>query len=209
MNVRNMIEKQIKARGITDQKVISALETVKRHKFVPEELRDKSYGDYPLCIGEGQTISQPYIVSLMTEILDLNKTSKILEVGTGSGYQTAVLAEIGAQVYSIERIEILARRAEKLLDELGYLNISIKIGDGALGWIEYSPFDAIVVTCAATEVPLALKEQLAEGGKMIIPVGDHFFQELVLLTKTDGYIKHKDIISVRFVPMVRDEKTNY
>jgi len=204
-----MINTQIKSRGIKDKKVLEAMLKVERHKFVPEESKDLAYKDHPLSIGEGQTISQPYIVALMTEILKLDSTKNVLEVGTGSGYQAAVLGEICNKVYSIEIVKILGERAKTLLSKLGYKNINVKIGDGYKGWEEHAPFDAIIVTCAPTHIPEPLKEQLAEGGKMIIPVGGSFVQELVLLTKKNGKIIEKNVISVRFVPMVKDNGLVY
>ncbi|MBL7136429.1 MAG: protein-L-isoaspartate(D-aspartate) O-methyltransferase [Candidatus Marinimicrobia bacterium] len=198
-----MVKIQIEARGITDKKVLSAMRKVERHRFVPPEYQDQAYGDFPLPIGMGQTISQPYIVALMTEVLDLDSTKKVLEIGTGSGYQAAVLAEICDSVYTIEIIDILGKRAEKLLSIMGYTNIKVKIGDGYQGWKEYVPFDAIIVTCAPLQIPQPLKDQLIEGGKMVIPVGMRFAQELVLLTKIKGKIRKTSIIPVRFVPMIR------
>lgn len=195
-----MVEKQIKARGVKDKKVLDAMLKVERHKFVPEKIRKYAYEDYPLPIGEGQTISQPYIVAFMTEQLSLKGKEKVLEIGTGSGYQAAILAEICKEVYSIEIIPSLAIQAEKLLKELKYKNIKIKIGDGFLGWEEYSPFDAIIVTCAPKEIPKPLIDQLAEGGRMIIPVGE-YFQDLILVKKTKGKISKKKVLPVRFVPM--------
>lgn len=204
-----MVESQIKARGIKNQEVLDAMLKVERHLFVPAELAGQAYSDNPLPIGEGQTISQPYIVALMTEVLDLEKTSRVLEIGTGSGYQAAVLAEICDSVYSIEIFESLASKARDLLTILGYKNITIKSGDGYAGWKEHSPFDAIIVTCAPTEIPEPLKEQLAEGGKMVIPVGESYDQELVLLEKHKGKIIEKAIVPVRFVPMVNPSGKKY
>ena len=204
-----MVSEQIEARGISNKKVLEALRKVERHKFVPTKYRNRAYDDYPLPIGEGQTISQPYIVALMTEVLDPDSTKKILEIGTGSGYQAAVLAETFQSVYTIEIIETLGKRAEKQLSETGYNNVMVKIGDGYLGWKEYSPFDAIIVTCSPTHIPEPLKEQLAEGGKMVIPVGEHNSQELVLLTKEKGEIKKKKIIPVLFVPMFGQDGKRY
>jgi protein-L-isoaspartate(D-aspartate) O-methyltransferase len=201
----NMVRTQIMARGITDKAVIEAMKKVERHLFVPEVYIQQAYGDHPLPIGYGQTISQPYIVAFMTEILKLDKSSKVLEVGTGSGYQAAILAEICDSVYTIEIVEELGNRAKKLFKELGYNNIKVKIGDGYEGWDEYSPYDAIIVTCAPTHVPEPLEDQLKEGGRMIIPVGERYIQELVLLTKKNDTLRHSSVLDVRFVPMV-DEK---
>jgi protein-L-isoaspartate(D-aspartate) O-methyltransferase len=203
-----MVKSQIESRGISSTKVLKALRNVARHKFVPEQYQSEAYQDHPLPIGEGQTISQPYIVALMTEVLDLTPDEKVLEIGTGSGYQAAVLAEICKHVYTIEIIETLGEKAVSLLKELGYTQIKVKIGDGYQGWPEHAPFDAIIVTCAPTHIPTPLKQQLAEGGKMVIPVGKTFSQQLVLLEKKKGKIVQKAIIPVRFVPMVgKDEKT--
>lgn len=204
-----MVQGQIQRRGIKNEKVLSVLEKVERHRFVPEEYRNSAYEDRPLPIGEGQTISQPYIVALMTEVLDLDSTEKVLEIGTGSGYQAAVLAEICDSVYTIEINAVLGRRAEKLLDDLGYDNIKVKVGDGYQGWKEYSPFDAIIVTCAPSHIPQPLKDQLAEAGKLVIPVGDSFTQELVLMTKVKGELEQKDVIPVIFVPMIKENGTRY
>jgi len=209
MKRETMVESQIKERGIKNQEVLNAMLKVERHLFVPAEIAAQAYTDNPLPIGEGQTISQPYIVALMTEVLDLTETSKVLEIGTGSGYQAAVLAEICDSVYSIEIFESLASKARDLLKILGYKNITIKSGDGYAGWKEHSPFDAIIVTCAPTEIPEPLTEQLAEGGKMIIPVGESYAQELVLLEKHNGKIKEKAIVPVRFVLMITPSGEKY
>ncbi len=201
----NMVESQIKRRGISDENVLAAMNKVERHLFVPKEYLKKAYEDSPLPIGEGQTISQPYIVAFMTEILKLDKTKKVLEIGTGSAYQAAVLSEVAGKVFTIELIESLGKKAKTLLKNLDYNNVEVKIGDGYLGWKKHAPFDAIIVTCSPTHIPEKLKEQLAEGGLMIIPVGQRFSQELILLKKKNGKIKQTDVIAVRFVPM-KDEK---
>lgn len=198
-----MVETQIKNRGIKDEKVLQAMLKVPRHLFVEEALRDQAYGDFPLPIGEGQTISQPYIVALMTEALELKGTERVLEVGTGSGYQTAILAEIALWVYTIEKYPVLQERAKRLLlKELGYKNITFKIGDGSLGWKEAAPFDAIIVTAASPQIPPPLIEQLAEGGRMVIPVGDEFSQMLVKCIKKGGNLHQKNLEPVRFVKLV-------
>lgn len=197
---KKMVETQIKARGIKDEKVLAAMEKVERHRFVPERYREVAYEDTPLPIGEGQTISQPYIVGLMTELLELKGNEKVLEIGTGSGYQAAILAELARDVYTIEIIKVLAERAEKRLKESGYKNIKVKYGDGYLGWKENAPFDGIIITCAPPYIPKPLLEQLAEGGRMVIPVGD-YYQELKLVRKVHGKIIEKSIAPVRFVPM--------
>jgi protein-L-isoaspartate(D-aspartate) O-methyltransferase len=201
----NMVRTQIISRGITDKAVIEAMRKVERHLFVPDVYVQQAYGDHPLPIGYGQTISQPYIVAFMTEILKLDKSSKVLEVGTGSGYQAAICAEICDSVYTVEIVEELGDRAKQLFKNLGYTNIEVKIGDGYQGWAEHSPYDAIIVTCAPTHVPEPLEDQLKEGGRMIIPVGERYIQELVLLTKKNDTLRQSSVLDVRFVPMV-DEK---
>jgi protein-L-isoaspartate(D-aspartate) O-methyltransferase len=195
-----MVETQIKARGVRDPRVLSALLKVERHRFVPEEYLNSAYSDQPLPIGEGQTISQPYIVALMTELLELKGDEKVLEIGTGSGYQAAILAEVAKEVYTIEIIESLASMAKKLLLELGYQNIKVKAGDGYLGWPEVAPFDAIIVTAAPDHIPKPLIEQLKEGGRMVVPVGT-YTQELKKIVKQSGKIETTDVIPVIFVPM--------
>jgi len=204
-----MVRDQIEARGINDSRVIKALKKVKRHLFVPEKQHVSAYADSPLPIGEDQTISQPYIVAFMTEVLRLRKTDRVLEIGTGSGYQAAILAEICDEVYSIEIIKSLGSRAAGVLKKLGYTNVSVRVGDGYKGWEEHAPFDAIIVTCAPSEIPEPLKEQLAEGGRMIIPVGGAFPQHLVLLKKKNGSIKEEAVLSVMFVPMVNKKGAKY
>ncbi|MGE4358095.1 MAG: protein-L-isoaspartate(D-aspartate) O-methyltransferase [Candidatus Omnitrophota bacterium] len=199
-----MVSLQIEARGINNELVLRAMRKVKRHLFVPPAYRPFAYEDRPLPIGYGQTISQPYIVALMTDLLGLKGNEKVLEIGTGSGYQAAILAELAQEVYTIEILEPLAKKAEKLLKDLGYTNIFVKQGDGFLGWPEKAPFDAIIVTCAPEEIPSPLIEQLKEGGRMVIPVGENY-QVLKLVEKREGSIYIKDIIPVIFVPMVRDQ----
>lgn len=200
----NMIKTQIEARGVKDKAVLAVMRKVERHKFVPQELLHAAYADMPLPIGRGQTISQPYIVALMTELLQLKGKEKVLEIGTGSGYQAAILAELVKEVYTIEILPELVKRAEKLLKDLNYKNIRVKCGDGYAGWPEFSPFDVIIVTCAPEEIPSALIEQLTEGGRMVIPVGVAH-QELKLLIKSGGKIQQKAIIPVRFVPMIKSK----
>lgn len=201
-----MVESQIIARGIRNTAVIQAMLNVPRHAFVPEELRDEAYNDNPIPVGLGQTISQPYIVALMTELLNPARGRKILEVGTGSGYQSAVLAETGCDLYTIEIVENLAERARLILENLGYSNITYKIGDGYQGWEEHAPFDGIIVTAAPGHVPARLLEQLGINGKMVIPVGDES-QELQLVEKTDTGITKKRITAVRFVPMTGESES--
>ncbi len=195
-----MVETQIKSRGVKDERVLVAMRKVERHRFVPEPYVSLAYSDQPLPIGEGQTISQPYIVALMTELLELKGEEKVLEVGTGSGYQAAILAELAKEVYTIEIIETLATSAKRLLLELGYQNIQVRTGDGYLGWPEAAPFDAILVTCAPDHIPKPLIEQLKEGGRLVLPVGTHS-QELKKVVKRSGGVETKDIIPVIFVPM--------
>lgn len=206
---KRMVSGQIVARGITDQKVIQAMINVERHLFVPKNIERMAYEDRPLPIGEGQTISQPYIVALMTETLELNKNMKVLEIGTGSGYQAAILAEIVKEVYTIEIVEALGLKAKSTLDNLNYKNINFRIGDGYKGWAENAPFDAIIVTCAPADIPKPLEAQLKEGGKMIIPLGGSITQELVLFEKQNGKLIKKVVAPVRFVPMVRNDGKRY
>ena len=196
----SMVRNQIIARGITDTLVIKAMTDIPRHEFVPTQYQHMAYGDFPLPIGEGQTISQPYIVALMTEEIELTPADRVLEIGTGSGYQAAVLAIICAEVYSIEIVPSLAERASRLLSEMGYDNVHVKCGDGFLGWPEAAPFDAVIITCAPKTVPQPLIEQMAEGGRLIVPLGDDF-QMLTLLRKKDGEVTRDELIPVRFVPM--------
>jgi protein-L-isoaspartate(D-aspartate) O-methyltransferase len=195
-----MVKTQIIDRGILDKNVINAMKLVKRHLFVDESNWQYAYSDHPVPIGYGQTISQPYIVAFMTDILHLKSTDKVLEIGTGSGYQAAVLAKIAKQVYSIEIVDPLGKRAKKLFAELKYNNISVKIGDGYKGWKEHAPFDAIIVTAAPNHIPKPLIKQLKDGGIMIIPVGSSY-QELVLLKKHKGKLHKNAVLPVRFVPM--------
>lgn len=197
-----MVEDQIASRGIKDPRVIAAMKKVPRHHFVEEALQKQAYSDHPLPIGEKQTISQPYMVALMTEALQLTGTEKVLEIGAGSGYQTAILAELAQKVYSVERIRSLAIRARQLLYELGYFNVEIKIFDGTYGWLEKSPFEAIVVTAGAPDIPQPLIDQLAVGGRMVIPVGDAFAQDLIRVTKTAEGMKKEDLGGCRFVKLI-------
>lgn len=200
---KNMVEHQLKSRDISDEKVLEAMEKVPRHLFVSPRYRNQAYEDHPLPIGEGQTISQPYIVALMTQYLDLSQGEKVLEIGTGSGYQAAVLSHLTDQVYSIEIREKLAQKAAQRLTQLDYESVTVKCGDGYFGWKKQAPFDAIIVTCAANHVPPPLMNQLKEGGKLIIPLGSvRYFQTLTLVTKVDGKPKVKHISGVRFVPMI-------
>jgi protein-L-isoaspartate(D-aspartate) O-methyltransferase len=195
-----MVSSQIVRRGVSDKLVLAAMRKVPRHEFVPEGLEPRAYEDNPLPIGENQTISQPYIVARMTELLELEGGEKVLEIGTGSGYQAAVLAEIAREVYTIEIIESLTRTAEARLKKMGYKNITVKHGDGYQGWKEHAPFDGVIVTAAPDHIPQPLVDQLKVGGRMVIPVGSRF-QELKLLTKTEEGVKEKSVIPVSFVPM--------
>lgn len=204
-----MVNEQIIPRGVKGADVIKAMKSVERHLFVPREYIPMAYADRPLPIGYGQTISQPYIVAYMTEILELEPGDRVLEIGTGSGYQAAVLAEICDRVYTVEVVPPLGERARSLLKKLGYSNVVFKIGDGYKGWKEYAPFDAIIVTCSPTHIPEPLKRQLAEGGRMIIPVGERFVQQLVYLVKKDGKLQTKAVLPVSFVPMVDEKGKGY
>lgn len=199
---KQMVEEQMIARGITGKETINAFLKVKRHLFVPEEFRNRAYGDHPVPIGQGQTISQPYIVAFMTQILNLSKNDRVLEIGTGSGYQAAILGELSDHVFTIEINEPLGRKATVLLKELGYSSVKVKIGDGYKGWKEHAPFDAIIVTCAPSHIPQPLKEQLKEGGRMIIPVGEAFDQKLLYIQKINNELKQQAEFPVLFVPMV-------
>ncbi|WP_372650488.1 protein-L-isoaspartate(D-aspartate) O-methyltransferase [Draconibacterium sp.] len=206
---RKMVESQLKNRGIGNELVLDAFLQVPRHEFVLPEYIKWAYTDGPLPINEGQTISQPYIVAYMTEVLELQRTDRVLEIGTGSGYQAAILAQLCDSVYTIELFGELNKSATKVFRKLKYSNIYSKIGDGYLGWPEKAPFDAIIVTCSPSHVPEPLQEQLAEGGRMIIPVGAGNIQKLVLLQKKKGKIRKKDVLPVRFVPMLDEQGEKY
>jgi len=197
-----MVEEQIVSRGIKDPRVIAAMKKVPRHLFVEEALQSQAYNDHPLPIGEKQTISQPYMVAIMTEALQLKEKGKVLEIGAGSGYQTAILAELAEKVFSIERIRSLAIKARQLLYELGYFNVEIKIFDGTHGWVEETPFDAIIVTAGAPDIPQPLLDQLAMDGRLVIPVGDAYVQDLMRVTKTKEGIKKEDLGGCRFVKLI-------
>jgi len=200
-----MVRKQLKERGIKSKPVLEAMARVERHRFVPKNMVPRAYDDGPLPIGEGQTISQPYIVAFMTEVLDVRPADRVLEIGTGSGYQAAILAELCKEVYTIELEPVLGNRADSVLKKLGYTNVFVRIGDGYAGWPEAAPFDAIIVTCSPSHIPIPLEKQLKEGGRMIIPVGESTVQELVLVTKENGKLKKQNRLPVLFVPM-RDKK---
>lgn len=199
---KRMVEHDLKGRDITDAKVLEIMGRVPRHLFVDKSLQSKAYADHPLPIGEGQTISQPYIVALMTQILQVKPGEKVLEIGAGSGYQAAVLAELTDQVYTIEIRASLSQMAAQRLKQLGYEKVKVKYGDGYLGWEEYAPFDAIIVTCAANHIPPPLIKQLKENGRLIIPLGSTtYFQTLTLLTKKNGQTDVQHLLGVSFVPM--------
>ncbi|HDM90178.1 MAG TPA: protein-L-isoaspartate(D-aspartate) O-methyltransferase [candidate division WOR-3 bacterium] len=200
---KRMVEYQIVGRGVRDRGVIEAMLKVPRHLFVPPPYREEAYNDYPLSIGRGQTISQPYMVAVMTEALELKGDEKVLEIGTGSGYQTAVLAEIASEVFTIERDPLLAERARELLESLGYRNIHFRVGDGTLGWPEEAPFDRIIVTAAAPSIPKPLREQLRVGGIIVIPVGGRYGQTLVKGKKvSDEKMEIEELFDCAFVPLV-------
>ena len=199
-----MVEEQLIPRSIHDQKTLEAMRKVPRHLFVEDALKNQAYGDYPLPIGRGQTISQPYIVALMTQALGLKGHEHVLEIGTGSGYQAAILSQICEKVYTVERIDTLLVQSRKVFDSLHYLNILTKLDDGTNGWPEYSPYDVIIVTAGGPKIPLPLLEQLADPGILVIPVGDRGVQDLRLVTKKEGEIKEKTIELVRFVNLIGD-----
>jgi protein-L-isoaspartate(D-aspartate) O-methyltransferase len=203
---QRMVEQQLKPRGIKDERVLAAMARVPREEFVPQNARAEAYEDGPLPIGYDQTISQPYIVAFMTEQLRPKPGDRVLEIGSGSGYQAAILAELVADVYTIEIVEPLAKTAEATLQRLGYKNVHIEVGDGYKGWPEEAPFDAIIVTCAPENVPQPLADQLKDGGRMVIPVGERFAQQLYLLEKKDGHLKESVTLPVRFVPMLRSKQ---
>jgi protein-L-isoaspartate(D-aspartate) O-methyltransferase len=197
-----MVDEQIVGRGVKDERVLAVMRKIPRHEFLPEGIRGMAYNDSALPIGEGQTMSQPYMVALMTEFLGLKGTERVLEIGTGSGYQAAVLAELCQKVYSVERIKTVADKARATLDRLGYKSVAIKVFDGTYGWKEMAPFDAIIVTAGSPDIPVPLVEQLKEGGRMVIPVGDRYGQQLVTVVKTaEGRITERSIPCV-FVPLI-------
>jgi protein-L-isoaspartate(D-aspartate) O-methyltransferase len=196
-----MVEEQIRKRGVRQPEVLRAMEGVPRHSFVPPDRRDQAYGDAPLPIGWGQTISQPYIVALMTELLELDRGDKVLEIGTGSGYHAAILSRVAGEVFSIEIIDELGHQAEQTLGGLGYDNVHVRIGDGYKGWPEEAPFDAIILTAAPPRIPQPLLDQLRVGGRMVVPEGGSFVQDLLLITKTPNGIEKRPVTPVRFVPM--------
>ena len=199
---KRMVEEQLIPRGIKNERLLDAFYKVERHKFVPEDLRGSAYADFPVPIGEGQTISQPYIVALMTQCLDLTGEEKVLEIGTGSGYQSAILAELAKEVYTIERYANLAKSAETVLKESGYKNITIKVGDGTLGWKDIAPFDRIIITAASPRIPLPLTEQINESGKMVLPLGESLSQVLTVVEKKKGKLESIQVCGCVFVPLI-------
>jgi len=199
---KRMVETQLIPRGIKDQRVIEAMLKVPRHLFVPPAFWHEAYDDYPLPIGQDQTISQPYIVAAMTEFLEVKKEDRVLEIGTGSGYKTAILAELADTVYTVERFDSLAREAMQRLQNLGYKNIRFKVGDGFFGWKEFAPYDRIIVTAAAKEIPKPLTAQLAENGRMVIPIGPAYSQKLFLVLKINSRLKSRPLLDCVFVPLV-------
>ena len=201
---QRMVEGQLRRRGIFDDRVLEAMGRVRRHLFIPENQRASAYEDRPLSIDQGQTISQPYMVAIMTQSLGLSGVEKVLEIGTGSGYQTAVLAELSREVYTIERIPLLMERARRVLQDLGYGNVSYLTGDGSRGWPEKAPFDGILVTAGAPEIPDTFKSQLAEGGRLVIPTGPRFTQTLYKVTRHGDRFIEEDITGCVFVPLVGD-----
>lgn len=202
---KRMVEDQLIARGIRDPRVLQAFLKVPRHQFVEEGLWPKAYGDHALPIGHGQTISQPYMVALMTEALCLSGGEKVLEIGTGSGYQAAILAEVADRVFTVERMSALATRAKEILDGLGYQNVILRVADGSLGWREFAPFDRIIVTAGAPEAPKSLLDQLGEGGSLVIPIGDRVGQRLVRVDRAAGGHRQEEICLCAFVPLVGRE----
>lgn len=206
MEERNlMVSQQLISRGISNERVLEAFRKVPRHEFISKNLLGEAYADYPLPVGEGQTISQPYMVALMTECLNLKGNEKVLEIGTGSGYQAAILAELAKEVYSIERFQSLAERAEQILDKLGYKNIKVNVGDGTLGWEEYAPYDGILVTAGAPKAPNSLIKQLKENGKLVIPIGGGFSQVLTVIEKKGNKAFSSEICGCVFVPLIGEE----
>jgi len=205
-SLRNkMVETQLVPRGITDEAVLEAMREVPRHLFVAPGMESRAYGDHALPIGEGQTISQPFMVALMTQVLELTGGERVLEIGTGSGYQTAILSRLAEQVFSIERVESLTARARAVLEDLGAANVAIRIGDGTIGWTEFEPYDRIIVTAGAPEVPPSLAEQLADPGIMVVPVGSQGLQQLRVIVKSQGEVSVRDAGGCVFVPLVGKE----
>lgn len=199
---RQMVQEQLEARGIVEKRLLKAFLTVPRHEFVPSEMRSQAYGDHPLPIGAGQTISQPYIVALMVQLLRLQGHERVLEIGTGSGYQLAILGHLALEAYSVERLPQLAEQAVRRLERVGYLNVHVTVGDGSAGWPDHAPYDAIVVAAGAPNIPRPLVEQLVDGGRLAIPVGSVQVQTLTLIEKHGGMLQQQAVTSCVFVPMV-------
>lgn len=199
---KKMVEQQLVQRGIKDPRLLEAFRKIERHRFIPEELQINAYADFPLPIGNGQTISQPYIAALMTESLELNGEEKVLEIGTGSGFQAVILSKLAKEVYTIERLSDLAENAEAIFGELGCKNIKLKIDDGTLGWPQEAPFDRIIITAASPSLPLPLAEQLKEGGRLILPLENNLGQVLTLVEKKEGKLNHQKICGCIFVPLI-------
>ncbi len=199
-----MVQQQLRDRGITDERVLAAFLKVPRHVFVPDEAQAEAYDDHPISIGQGQTISQPYIVALMTQLLRLQGHERVLEIGTGSGYQLAILAELALEIYSVERLPELLEQAHHRLQALGYLNVHLTLGNGSEGWPEHAPYEGILVTAGASQIPRALVEELAEGGRLVIPVGSQTAQMLTLVERREGNIHTRPITSCVFVPLIGD-----
>ncbi|MCK4262215.1 protein-L-isoaspartate(D-aspartate) O-methyltransferase [bacterium] len=197
-----MVEIQLRGRGIKDERVLKAMEKIPRHRFLSKELEHSAYADHPLPIGEGQTISQPYMVALMTECMELEGNEKVLEIGTGSGYQAAILAKLAEEVYSIERVEKLSLKAKEILTQLGYTNVKLKVGDGTKGWKEHSSYQAIMVTAGSPDIPQTLLDQLSEGGRIVIPAGGTFSQELMVVRKRKGKAEARKVCGCVFVPLI-------
>lgn len=200
-----MVDEQISGRGIKDEKVIRAMLEVPRHKFVGENLRTQAYNDYPLPIGSGQTISQPYMVALMTELMNLSGKEKVLEIGTGSGYQTAILAEVSSQVFTIERVPELSLSARQKIEGLGYSNVVFRVGDGTIGWPEYAPYDRVLITAGAPDIPNSLFNQVVDGGIMVVPIGDRNYQILNVVKNDGGNPKTEKSVECTFVPLLGKE----
>jgi protein-L-isoaspartate(D-aspartate) O-methyltransferase len=199
---RKMVEEQLVERGINDLRLLEVVSRVPRHLFAQESLQHRAYGDTPLPIGENQTISQPYIVGAMTEALDLKGEERVLEIGTGSGYQTAIIAELCRQVFTIERLNNLSRKAQNILESLNYMNIVFKMFDGTYGWPDQAPFDAILITASAPEIPGSLVKQLGDGGRLVAPIGEADKQKLVVLTKNGDRVSRRDLGDCKFVPLI-------
>ena len=199
---KRMVENQLSSRGIKNPRVLDTMRKISRHRFVEEALISQAYNDHPLPIGEKQTISQPYMVALMTEALELQGSEKVLEIGTGSGYQTAILAELAEKIYSIERLRSLSAKAQRILDALGYFNVVLKVGDGSVGLKEEAPFDAIIVTAGSPDVPQPLVDQLAMGGRLVVPVGDRYTQSLIKIVRVKEGITKTDLGGCRFVSLL-------